>query len=489
MEVTLDNVEDILPAANLLQVTSIVKECKKQMEEKVSEENCFMLLQLANKFNIQGIGDGINRFIRRNFEAVSQAEAFNEISKEDLVKWLSSNALKIKDNELVVYNAAKKWILANEVPSEDVVEIMSLVRFGFIPPQILHSEIATEDIIDDNRECRKMVSEAILYHTNVYSQPFYDGPLNKPRGCQGVMFIENGQRGVGYNTTSLKVNIHHLFLMGTLSPKRPRSSLDLQIVHSSLKSVQVNNFVYLFGTNCQGYQNFAKRYDPSTDTWIELAAVPTHATVGSVVVRFEKQIFFMGGMAVVKSTRFSINPKVITDSACVYDILENKWSLSKELPQKLVYSAITNNEGKIFLSGGYNDQSETMKKTWAYNAAGKVWSALADMNYHRCKHVLESLDDKLYAIGGEVVGDSLRASIEAYDTIADQWTVVLRGAFQSNFATSFVDRSKIYLVGGSEFDDEVHFYDVENNKVAKRPGRIPSAYGCNASACVIAATK
>ena len=481
----MDNIEMVLPAANLLQATSVLDECKKWMKENVSEENCFNIRQLAAKFNLQCFEDKLNKYIQKNFVAISETDAFAEISKEDLIECISSNLLKTNAQEYAVYNAAKIWVLANEAPAKVVAEIMSYVRFGLIPAKTLHQEIAVEGVIDDNKECRKMISEAQMYHTNVYCQPFYKGSLNKPRGRQGMFILQNGQRTTkGYNTHGDSVKIHFLALP-KLNRVKWSSSLDIQMVHSSLKSIHVSNFVYLFGTSCEGYQNFAKRYDVSTDTWLELAAVPKRATVGSAVVRIEKQIFFLGGMTVTKSAKFTINPRSITDFALVYDIPENKWSSFKKLPQKLVYSAVSSRNGQFFISGGHSDKDETVKNTWGYSPDAKIWMTLADMNHARCKHVLETVGDKLYAIGGEVVNSGLTATFEEYDPCGDQWTVVLGECFICTFSTSFVHDSQIYLVGGSEFERQVHCYDPEKSWLQKVDGRIPSPCGCNASEYVV----
>ncbi len=485
-EISHDVITDVLPAANLLQVPHVLEKCKKWMKANVHEENCFTFLKLADKFSMKTIEEDVARFIRRNFKAVSETRGFSQITKQSLIWLISSNYLKIYGEEHTVYKAARNWILANEVPSEVVVQIMSHIRFGLIPAQILHGDIVTDNIIDDNKECRKMISEATLYNSNVYSQPFYEGTLNKPRGYECLLIIQNGVRGAGFNTSNAVVHIYHRSLSNKFAFIRHRESEDMQIVQHSLKCVQINNFVFVFGTSCQGYQTIMKRYDPSTASWLELAPVPTHATVGYTVVGIGNQIFFMGGMAVVKSSRFSINPRKITDRAYVYDIAENKWLNRKELPQKLVYSAVTKERGEIFLTGGHNDHGETVKKTWVYSVADKAWTAVADMNHARCKHVLETVGEKLFAIGGEVDENSPTASIESYDPSVNQWTIVLRNGY-AGFATygscltAFVVKPRIYLVRGTD----VHFYDVEKNTLEKIEGHIADCV-CHASAYVVA---
>ncbi len=477
------NIEDIFPVSHLLQMNDIVNECIQWMRRNITKGNCFKFLRIAEKFNVENLEKTITAFILKNFVDVSEMKNFESISKAALIRYLASDTLKTNINEFVAYKAAKKWILANEVPSEAAVEIMSNIRFGLIMPDQLMKEISRDSIIQVNLKCREMVEDAMLYHTNLFSQPLYEGTLNKPRGDPGLILIPTCQRGEGYNVTEDHADINFLSFLG-LKNYNGNSQVDIPIVFDTMSSVQIKNFLYLFGVNNTGYQNFAKRYDASMGTWLELASVPGPAVVHPAIARSGKQIFLLGGMVVDKKTQFLIDPDHIIDSVYMFDIPQNMWSESKALPAKMAFAAAAEIQGNIYFAGGEPSEEDTSNKVWAYDIKAKVWLTKAPMNHRRCYHTLQAVDGRLYAFGGRTVdNDVYTKSIEMFDPLANQWTVLLNNAFDNHSCSSFATGNKIYLVGGhrSPFDEQVYVYDIEKNQVTRMNGKLPS--DCRRNIC------
>ncbi len=137
INLTMKDIEEIVKAAHMLQMTGILKEAEEFMLKKIAKSNCFKLLELAEKYEIENVAETIHEFVLANFVAVSESKAFKGISKQSLINYISSDTLNIKIDEFAVYKAAKSWIIANGVPQEGITEIMSNVRFGLIAPQTL----------------------------------------------------------------------------------------------------------------------------------------------------------------------------------------------------------------------------------------------------------------------------------------------------------------------------------------------------------------
>ncbi len=85
------------------------------MAQKVTKNDCFDLLKLANKYNIERAEAAITDFILKHFVSVSETEGFTQISFDALCQYLSSDLLNTKTNEHSVFKAAKRWILKNEI--------------------------------------------------------------------------------------------------------------------------------------------------------------------------------------------------------------------------------------------------------------------------------------------------------------------------------------------------------------------------------------
>ena len=489
INITMKNIEDILPAAHLLQLPDIENECKTWMQKKITKSNCFKFLELAEKFNIDTLEKVITGFILHNFVVVSENKAFSGISKQALIKYISSDSLKTNIDEMAAYKACKNWILANEVPAEDVAEILACVRFGLIPPKTILKDISPTNLIQNNPECRKLISNAMLYHTDVFAQPTFDGRLNKPRGHEGVLLIPIGTRGEGFNVTDDKVNVEFLSFPG-LKNSQESSSLDIPLVYDSMSSVKIGNFLYVFGTSNSGYQNFTKRYDATVDSWLDLASVPWQATIGSAVAHLNNQIFLLGGMIVDHNTNFKALVDKCINHVYMYKILDNTWSETCAMPVPLMYAAAAELQGSIFVSGGYSNDGETTAGVRAFDVGANLWLTKASMNHKRCQHILQSIDEKLYAFGGRLVEedddhveDDHVGSVEMYLPLSNQWSLVLMDAIETASPSSFVIGHQIYLLGGTR--NIAHVYDTKKKKMSKMDRELPKNCFRNMSAFMV----
>ena len=419
----------------------------------------------------------------KNFVLVSETEGFLEISQQALCRYLSSDVLKTDMKEISVYKAAKNWILKNSIKDATLIsEIMSNVRFAFIPAMILSGQILLDELIDGNRPFRTMVAEAMKYHVDVYCQPFYTGNINKPRGKPGMLVIPNGPRQADSYNTNNNGQIDFLPLP-TFAPATNSTSLNLPIVYDSMCVVQINNFLFLFGCTSDRYQNFTMRYDASNDTWMKMEPVPQEATVGSKVACSEdkKKAVLIGGMTVNATMKFKVSPESVIASTYIYDIQKNAWSPGSDLPQTLAHHAVATHGDIIYVSGGYSEH-ELLDTVYAYDVKAKLWLTKARMNVKRCQHTFDAVGEKLYAIGGRVFGGNRPASFEIYDTLSNQWTLseFEEDPFVGVF--SLVKDNIIYIIGGFHKNRMIRVFEVDKNEITELDVELPSHCGRNVSA-------
>ncbi len=485
VKISAKNIEDILPAAHLLQMVEIVEECKGWMSQKITKNNCFDFLRLAEKYSIETVETAITEFVLKNFVAVSKTKGFTKISQQALCRYISSDTLKTGMDELAVYQAAKTWINKNKIEdSVTIFDIMKNVRFALIPLDPLSMKVSVDDIIDDHKECRRLVGEAMKYHGDVYKQPFYDVDLNKPRGKNGLLVIPNIKRAGGSFTTP--DNGHIDFLSFPTFERTGQSySLNMCIVDDSMSAVQMNNFMFLFGSKCDGYQNFTMRYDASNHIWIDLAAVPREATVGSSVACSEdkKKVFLIGGMSVNADSKWKLEKTKIISSTYMYDVVKNSWSQCNDLPESLLYSGAATLNDHVFVTGGYSaDATTCTDSVYAYDIKAKLWLHKAKMNHKRSRHTLDAIDGKLYAIGGKIIGAGLVPFLEIYDSLSNQWTdVSLDDQYVMCGASSLVYDNQIYIIGGVNAR-QIAVYDVDSSEITILDEELPSESYRNVSA-------
>ena len=476
---TSENISDILPAAHLMQMDDIFTECKEWMPEKITKMNCFPFLKLAEKYGLEEVETAIHKFIMQNFVAVSKTEDFKDISQAALCKFLSSDMLCTGLKEIHVYEAAKVWIEYHGVTDKQIVfDIMKNVRFALLAPvEILG--LFDEKMVFDNHDYKVMVKEACTYHSNIYTQPLYDGLLNRSRGKPRVMIIPSGKLANGYNVAGNGGDEYFLDFPN-FQKKTMSAVLKTPIVLESMKGVQVNNFVFLFGADCRGYQNFTKRYDATNDTWLSLTGAPCKAKIGTSVARLDDKIFFIGGMFVGEKDEFRFIIDNITDESYVYSISSNDWKRIENLPVETVGSGACSYQNFVYVSGGYVKgrlplDERTSDQLCVYDVKAKSWLKKKSMNHARCHHLMVAINENLYVLGGRAVTFSFPAKyVEMYNITADQWTDIYE-PFAAISGSSFVVGNQLYVTGGNSVghSKQIAVFDPKEKRVVTLSKTLP----------------
>ena len=174
-------------------------------------------------------------------------------------------------------------------------------------------------------------------------------------------------------------------------------------------------------------------YDPTTDTWIRKADMPTARGYTSTCVVNEK-IYVIGGDA-------EAEPISIVE---VYDPATDTWAKQTELPTKRWWFSTSVVDGKIYVIGG-NINWNHLSTVEAYNPVTDTWTTKPDMPTARSASSTCVVDGKIYVIGGSM---GAKANVEAYDPTTNTWTrKAAMPTARYLLGASFVG-GKIYAIGG-----------------------------------------
>jgi hypothetical protein len=144
-------------------------------------------------------------------------------------------------------------------------------------------------------------------------------------------------------------------------------------------------------------------YNPDTDSWRPLPALPEARHHGMAAVVGER-LFFMGGYTP------GGNP-----SAAVWELVDEAWRNGQPLPVPVAAAAAVSTEDAIYLVGGVPDGLFLR-----YDVAGESWSTLPPPTTQR-EHVAAAiLDGEVWAIAGRWTG-GIFDTTEIYDPEAEAW--------------------------------------------------------------------
>ena len=452
-----DTVYDVLAVAHMLHLTDVLSSCTEFLVSELSLENCFETLEVAEKYEMKQLKHASETFILNNFVHLSETTAYKELLISDLCKYLKSD--KLKGNEIDIFRTALAWLDCKPHRDRYLHDIMKLVNFKAISADDLADVVLKYEPVECNKYCLEIVMKAVKYHSNVFSKPF-NGP-DFMRGEEAVIVItsytgeESSVRGVDMDTYK-KWDVFSITEDQPLDCKT--KSLDSRLELGSLNLVNLNNFVFLFGTDVDSLASVAKRFDGMTGDWLDLTSLPRPGTVGSTATKAKDSIIVVGGMLLTQDGYNELDFSKFISTALQYSVACNDWRTVKSCPVPLAYHASCSHQDTVYVAGGYTSSQnpegtiQVSGKLYAYDFKEDTWTSKANMGTARCEAVFEAVDDKLFLVGGGVLHSTRYAvpSVEMYDTDVNQWTTVIETdpSTLMHAAASFVDGKNVVIVGG-----------------------------------------
>ena len=464
-------VPDVLSVAHFLQIQNIIDTCEEHMISKLSSASCFKFLQIFERYSLSKGQNAANEYILKNFVAISKTCDFLDIEKESLCDYLENEELCIQD-EIEVFRAAQVWIEHDKGRIQHCSEIMKHIRFAFISPKVMASEVRKVEFMKQDKICMDLLFETYEYQTSIFTQPMYRSTINKPRGKPSVLIIESGtekktQDGDMLFAITEEENPAWIVQMDDMTSIHKEINLGIPFARESVSLVEYGNFLYLLGVDSRTFLTVTLRYDGNTDQWMDLAPMPSAAAVGCAVARVRETIIVTTGRCVT-GTDTEFQPNItLTDRTLLYDIPSNKWKPAAKYPECLAYAAACEHADIMYVAGGENASHDIGRKMWSYESKGDVWLAKADMKELRRDSFLHSIGDKLLSF------DYHFYSLEIFDPEQNLWSKIdLDNDPLFNPTSTFVYNSLVYAL--SEYTRRIitvtaEGYDVLNDKLPRKP--------------------
>lgn len=151
--VTVDNVQDLLPAAGILQLKDLKEACCAFLSDHMDTSNCLGIKQFADLHSCPELLKKANRFIVRKFMAVTAHEEFLQLPQPVLKEILENNHLHV-DSEMQVYQAFMTWVnhdLESRAPA--VFDLFDSIRISLIPHEFWMQAFQSEPLFKKSQAC------------------------------------------------------------------------------------------------------------------------------------------------------------------------------------------------------------------------------------------------------------------------------------------------------------------------------------------------
>lgn len=399
-----ENVLDLLNASSFLLVTPVKNACIQLLNKRLSSENCFSVLQVAEQFGADDLSKRANDFINSNFSIVVNSEEFVSISQKDLVHFIASDDIQVEKEE-EVFEAVLKWVRHDEVNRVSVLpELLEYLRKGSLSKGFLESERKREPLL-----------AAAMSHAK---------PVKK-----------KSKRGKRWG-----------------KPKKAKGGATKSAPETLRPSTELHSVMVGIGTdNCR--KAFCYDLD-KRETLIlsDLSLLQYHPQVAIA----GRTLYLVGGQKYNNDAVKRVSALCFDDTKKLRSTLglrmQLEWKTKMPFKDARLKASLAELNGMLYYIGGWDTVNGCCGTVEFYNPEIDDWDYCARLNTARCKSGCVTAKGHIYIIGGgtspvDFSGSTL-SSVEKYDPERDSWSSVAPMKVARSNPGCVYWHNKIYVVGG-----------------------------------------
>ncbi|XP_036278903.1 kelch-like protein 12 isoform X2 [Pipistrellus kuhlii] len=402
VHVTVENVQELLPAACLLQLKGVKQACCEFLESQLDPSNCLGIRDFAETHSCVDLMQAAEVFSQKHFPEVVQHEEFILLSQGEVEKLIKCDEIQV-DSEEPVFEAVINWVKhAKKEREESLPNLLQYVRMPLLTPRYITDVIDAEPFIRCSLQCRDLVDEAKKFHLRPELRSQMQGPRTRARlGANEVLLVVGG-----FGSQQSPIDVVEKY-----DPKTQQWSFLPSITRKRryVASVSLHDRVYVIG----GYDGRSRLssvecldYTAEEDgVWYSVA--PMNVRRG------------LAGATTLGGGYDGVN---ILNSVEKYDPHTGHWTTVTPMATKRSGAGVALLNDHIYVVGGF-DGTAHLSSVEAYNIRTDSWAAVTSMTTPRCYVGATVLRGRLYAIAG-YDGNCLLSSIECYDPVIDSWEVV-----------------------------------------------------------------
>lgn len=453
IHITEDNVQVLLPASSLLQISSVREACCKFLMRQLHPSNCLGIRSFADAHSCKELHRRSHRFALQNFQDVMNTEEFLLLPFSEVEELISNTQLNIPSEEKV-FLAVLSWVKHDVTERvQNIGKLLRHVRLPLLPRDFLMTAVDSETLVRENAECKELLLEAMKYHLLPEQRSALTSERTserRPEGIKPYVFAVGGGSLFAIHSECECYNPRddRWLPIAPMLYRRSRSGVtglgkllyvvggydgasDLATAESYNPLTNKWTAITPMGTKrsclgisgfdgliyvCGGYDGASclssmERYDPLTGVWSSCPTMGTRRRYCRIAV-VENCIYALGGF---DSTNYQ-------SSVERFDPRVGRWQPTPAMSSRRSSCGVGALEGFLYCIGG-NDGTMCMSSGERFNIRRNAWEPIAPMHSRRSTHEVVACEGSLLALGGNDGSSSLN-SVERYDSRLNKWTLV-----------------------------------------------------------------
>nr|XP_023029645.1 ring canal kelch homolog [Leptinotarsa decemlineata] len=448
VHVTEENVQVLLPAANLLQLTDVRDACCDFLQAQLHPTNCLGIRAFADLHGCLDLLSHAESYIELHFPEVVECEEFLTLSQLQVSKLICSDRLTVPSEEKV-FECVIAWVQHDlENRQKHLSSLMEHVRLPLMSQEYLVQHVEEEPLLKADLQCKDYLIEALKYHLlKGDTKTSFRTPRTKPRqpvGLPKVLLVVGGQAPKAIRSVECyDFKEERWFQVAEMPTRRCRAGL----------AVMGGKVYAVGGFNGSLRVKTVDVYDASSDVWTSCDSMEARRSTLGVAV-LNNCIYAVGGF----------DGSTGLNTAEMFDTQTCKWKTISAMSTRRSSVGVGVLYGQLYAVGGYDGASrQCLSSVECYTPETDSWTSVPDMCSRRSGAGVGVLDGILYAVGGHD-GPLVRKSVEAYDPAKSKWTPVSEMALCRRNAGVVAISGLLYVVGGDDGTSNLSSVEVYNPK-------------------------
>ncbi|CAI6361763.1 unnamed protein product [Macrosiphum euphorbiae] len=368
--ITEQNVQVLLPAANLLQLQEVKKACCDFLQAQLCPTKFIEIIELADLHSCTELLTSSELYIQQHFSDVVDSDEFLSLSFEQMVKLIANDELTIPSEEKI-FESVIRWV-KHDLGSRNRVfpELMEHVRLPLTSKDYILKNVVDEPLLNNCFKCKDYVIEALHFQL-LKSDDLFTIPHNirtKPRQPGGIHNVILVVGGLGF---------HEVVLNSTewYDPKVDRWQSGPKMIAArcaaGLAALE-DNFVFTVGgiiydltvQSVEGldFSSESPHWKPTVNMFFKRQ----HFGVGVI----KNYVYAVGGFDGIRHL----------NSAEVLDCRTREWRMISSMSTKRGGVGIGVLNNLVYAVGGYDGKSEQrLNSVECYHPSLDKWTPVADM--------------------------------------------------------------------------------------------------------------
>ena len=351
--------------------------------EKIDLSNVVTYHQFARTFQLEELVKKTFSYMQRCFTMICKTENFTELDFVHVQKMLSSSELDIT-SEVEVLKSVKCWLAKKYTKRVQFAkDLLFTVRLPLLSDHVLKKVLGKSSVFKKSDECKNLIKEILEDKSKLY--PNKSSVNYKTRYCSQDNYkvsINGGFDVKGKNVCNV--------VLADVKKFKDVDELEQLPEYNAFWVINVKKDIYALIYPPNKKKLVLYKYSTSDKNWEKMRKHNLKLKRFSVCA-FMKKLFIIGGH----------DGDQVTTSSCIKLNTKNcKLKKCKNMKTARRCSACTAFEGRVVVSGGYDDNGVVTNSVEAYDHVANTWSPMPHMIHGRYYHNLVAVRNKLFVFGG-----------------------------------------------------------------------------------------